>query len=476
MIAADELLKLDATAVVNRLKTGDLSSLEVLDALTARIESVEPHVNALPTLCFERAHDAAKTLMQKPLNERGVLAGLPVPIKDLNPVAGVRTTFGSRVHENFIPKTSDIVVQGIERSGGVIYAKSNTPEFGAGGNTFNDVFGITRNPFDLSLSPAGSSGGAAVALVTGEAWLAHGSDMAGSLRTPASFCGVTSLRPSPGLIASGPALLPFEVLGQNGPMARNISDLALFLDAMTGVSSDAALSKHAGTNQYVDAVAAPRKPLRIAYSDDLGVTDVDPEVSSICRAAIAKLSGEGAEVEESHPDLSESHFAFDVLRAVAYASGLGENLDQTRDLMKPEVVWNVEQGLKVDGDSIRQALAAQGRVFQNLATFLHDFDFLAAPAASVTPMPVEERYIGYTEGLEIPEYYRWLAIAYAGTTATQPIVTLPCGVTEKGLPVGLQLIGKAHDEYNLLSFARYAETIFQWQRPALDPVLRDLLT
>lgn len=475
MNAADDILSLDATAVVERLKSGDLSPLELLDSLSARIESVEPHVNALPTLCLDRARDAAKALMAKPVEERGVLSGLPVPIKDLNPVAGVRTTFGSKVHENFIPETSDILVQGIEQNGGVIYAKSNTPEFGAGGNTFNDVFGITRNPFDLSLSPGGSSGGAAVALVTGEAWLAHGSDMAGSLRTPASFCGVTSLRPSPGLIASGPALLPFEVLGQNGPMARNITDLALFLDAMTGVSADAALSKHASSRAYVDAVASPRKPLRIAYSDDLGVTDTDSEVASICRAAVTELSRAGTGVEESHPDLSESHFAFDVLRSVAYASRLGDNLDKTRELMKPEVVWNVEQGLKVDGDSIRRAMIAQGRVFQNLATFLRDFDFIAAPAVSVQPMPVEERYIGYTEGLEIPEYYRWLAIAYAGTTATQPIVTLPCGVTAAGLPVGLQLIGKAHDEFNLLSFARYAETIFQWQRPVPDTVLQNLI-
>ncbi len=469
-----ELLNLDATAVVEGLNKGEILPVELLDALEDRINLVEPHVNALPTLCMQRARDVATRLSQLPALERGPLAGLPVPIKDLNPVAGVRTTFGSKVHENFIPESSDLVVQRLERNGAAIYAKSNTPEFGAGGNTFNDVFGITRNPFDLSRSPGGSSGGAAVALVTGEAWLAHGSDMAGSLRTPASFCGVTSLRPSPGLIATGPSLLPFEVLGQNGPMARNIADLALFTDAMAGVDSGAALSKHAQGSSFVEAASSPRQPLRIAYSDDLGVTETDAEVASICRAAVDQLSNQGTVVDESHPDLTESHFAFDVLRSVAYASGLGENLDQTRELIKPEVVWNVEQGLAATGDAILKAMIAQGRVFQNLADFLQDYDFIAAPAACVAPMPVEERYIGYSEGLEIPEYYRWLAIAYASTTATAPVVTLPCGVTADGMPVGLQLIGKAHDEYNLLSYASHIESTFDWKRPALDPMLQSL--
>src|SRR5690242_2405966 len=236
-LAIEELVGESACAVVDRLRGGEVTPLDLLDVLEARIGKVDAHVNALPTLCFDRARSHAKALMQKKPSERGMLAGLPVPIKDLTDVAGVLTTQGSPIYKDRIPAQSDILVERLEANGGVIYAKSNTPEFGAGANTFNEVFGATVNPWDVSRSAAGSSGGAAVALATGMAWLAHGTDMGGSLRNPASFCGVVGLRPSIGRVAHTPKFGVNRTLGVQGPMARNIDDLALLLDAMSGESA-----------------------------------------------------------------------------------------------------------------------------------------------------------------------------------------------------------------------------------------------
>src|SRR4051794_36851767 len=234
MAADATLTSLSTTDIVERLGKSEITPLDCLDALEARIAAVDPTLNALPTLCFERARDRAKALMRRPMAERGRLAGLPVPIKDLTEVAGVRTTYGSRIHADFVPDVSDPLVVRIEAEGGIVYAKSNTPEFGAGANTFNEVFGATRNPWNTALSAAGSSGGAAVALATGMAWLAHGSDMGGSLRNPASFCGVVGMRPSIGRVAHTPVAKIDRNLRVQGPMAPHVEGPSLLLDALSG--------------------------------------------------------------------------------------------------------------------------------------------------------------------------------------------------------------------------------------------------
>jgi amidase len=454
----DELIAKSATEIVALLQSGDIAIDDTLDALEARIAAVDGDVNALPTLCFERARAAAR---QQDFVDT-LLAGIPVAIKDLEDVAGVRTTYGSRVSENHVPEQSDLLVENIEASGGIVYAKSNTPEFGSGANTFNDVFGATRNPYDLACSAGGSSGGAAAALASGSAWLAQGSDLGGSLRTPASFCGVTSLRPSPGLIPSSPGQQPFEVYSQKGPMARNVADLALFADAMAGCSSLAGLGKPHRPTEFRDAVARPRRPLRVAFSIDLGITDTAAEVVSVCSEALAQLEHETTAIEIAQPDLSRAHDAFDVSRAIGYALSYGSDLERIRSLIKPENVWNIEKGLGLTRDDILAAMAAQGEVFHNASRFMQDYDLLICPAAIVTPYPVEERYPGFADGLAYSEYYRWLSIVYAITTTTLPVITLPCGKTESGLPVGLQLIGKAHGESDLFACASYLEQVFDW--------------
>ena len=458
-----ELIRKSACEIVTLLKSGEISIEDTLAALEARIEQVDAEINALPTLCFERARTAAR----EGDRSNTVLAGIPLAIKDLTDVAGVRTTYGSMLHENHVPEQSDIMIERLEANGGVVYAKSNTPEFGTGGNTFNDVFGATRNPYDLSRSVGGSSGGAAAALASGTAWLAQGSDLGGSLRTPASFCGVTSLRPSPGLVTTNPGMNPFNVYSQKGPMARSIADLALFADAIAGPDSKAGISKPHAIEEFRNAVAQPARPLKIAFSEDLGVTETTSEVVELCARAVAMLEQDGIGVDISHPDLSMADAAFRIPRALDYAQSLGGELANTRDILKPEIVWNVELGLALSADEIRHSQDAQGQVFANASAFMQDYDLLLCPATILPAYPVEERYPGYSEGLEYSEYYRWLAICCAITTTTLPVITLPCGKTDSGLPIGLQLIGKPHGERQLFAFASYIEPIFAW-----DPLQR----
>ena len=454
-----DLTRLSARQMVAGLTAGDLSPHEALDAVQARIDAVDPQVNALPTRCFDRARSHADRLMSVAPAERGLLAGLPVPIKDLTQVAGVRTTYGSRLMQNFVPKRSDVIVETVESQGALVYAMSNTPEFGAGGNTFNDVFGPTRNPHDLRLTPGGSSGGAAAALASGMAWLAQGSDLAGSLRTPASFCGVTSLRPSPGRIATGPTVMPFQVHSQQGPMARDVADLALFADAMVGESPRAGLGKPPPQQSFRNAAASPRPPERVAFSVDLGVTQTAPAVAAVCSRAMEALERDGISVVADHPDLSDAEVAFDIPRALLFAALLGDELPRVRDVLKPELVWNIERGLAVDGDAVRASIAAQARVFESAAAFMSGYDLLICPAATVLPFPIEERYVGYGDGLPPSEYYRWLTIAAAVTATTLPVITISCGRSATGLPVGIQLIGGPHGELELFSLASHVEKV-----------------
>src|ERR1700721_4362031 len=296
------LIRSTACAIVDQLNSGEVRPLDLVDALENRIAEIDGKTNALPILCFDRARAQAKALMQKPAGERGLLAGLPVPIKDLTNVGGVLTTQGSPIYKDPLPASSDIVVEQIEANGGVVYAKSNTPEFGAGAHTFNEVFGATRNPWDTSRSASGSSGGAAVALATGMAWLAPGPDMGGSLRNPASFCGIVGLRPSIGRVAHTPTFKIDRNLTVHGPMARNVEDLALLLDAMSGEHPADPLSMPRLPNSFRSAARSGNKPKRVAYSPDLGITPVDPEVAAITRKAAARFAEAGALVEDGNPD------------------------------------------------------------------------------------------------------------------------------------------------------------------------------
>lgn len=455
-----ELYQLSACEMVRRLKSGSISVHDALDSLEQRIQQTDSAINALPTRCFDRARAKADKIQALAAEQRGLLCGLPVTIKDSMAVAGVRASSGSRIYESFIPEHSDQLVRLIENQGGVVYAKSNLPEFGTGGTTFNDVFGITRTPHNTSFASGGSSGGAAASLAAGSAWLSQGSDMAGSLRTPASFCGITSLRPSPAKIYSDSEFTPFEILGAAGPMARNIEDLALFADVMMSRNNDSMLS----------AARTPVRPTRIAISDGLGITSISDEVVSVFRRLIDELANAGSDIAEEHPDLSGVHRSFDILRAHSYAIGLEQTLTDNPGVMKPEVVWNIEKGLALTSEEIRNATRTQGQIINRAAQFMQDFDLLICPATSVVSVPAELRYPGSAGEVPIPEYYRWLAIAYATTMTTLPIITMPCGFAENAMPIGVQLIGKPGGEFDLFRYARYIEEMTDWSALPINPV------
>jgi amidase len=458
-LADQGLVRETACAVVDKLKIGEVTPLDLLDVLEKRIAEVDGKVNALPILCFDRARDHAKVLMKKPAGERGVLAGLPVPIKDLFHVKGVRNTQGSPIFKDQISAHSDIVVEHLEQSGAVVYAKSNTPEFGAGANTFNEVFGATLNPWDVSRSAAGSSGGAAVALATGMAWLAHGTDMGGSLRNPASFCGIVGMRPSIGRVAHTPSAKIDRNITVHGPMARNVEDLALLLDAMSGEYADDPLSLPAPTTSFLSVARSAGRPKRIAYSPDLGITPVDPEVAGITRKAAERFAEAGAIVEEAHPDLREAHECFHVLRAFDFAITKAQLLRTKRDLLKPEVIWNIEEGLKLTVEQLERAEAQRVAMTARAVAFFKTYDLLLTPATIVAPFPIENRYVAECAGKKFDNYVEWLGIVYAITLACCPALSLPCGFTATGLPVGLQMVAPPRGDAQLLAGAKVLEDI-----------------
>ena len=458
-VTDQSLVRETACTIVDKLKAGDVTPLDLLDVLEKRIGEVDGKVNALPILCFDRARKHAKTLMKKPAGERGLLAGLPVPIKDLTAVAGVLTTQGSPIYKDNIPARSDILVEHLEGNGGVIYAKSNTPEFGAGANTFNEVFGATRNPWDTSRSAAGSSGGAAVALATGMAWLAHGSDMGGSLRNPASFCGIVGLRPSIGRVAHTPAAAIDRNLGVQGPMARNVEDLALLLDAMSGEHPADPLSLPVLPTSFLSAARSGSKPKRIAYSPDLGITPVDPEVAAVTAKAARRFAEAGAIVEEAHPDLREAHECFHVLRAFDFALSKAALLRSKRDQLKPEVIWNIEEGLKLTVERIERAEAQRVAMTRAHAGILRGLRPAADAGDHRRTLPGREPLCRRMRRQEIRQLRRMARHRLCDHAGVLPGAVAAVRLHRFGLPVGLQMVAAPRGEAQLLAGAKVLEDI-----------------
>lgn len=464
----DELFRLTATQAVAELRAGTVSPAEMLDASLARIAAVEPAVNALPTRCEARARESLQRL--PPDTGPAWLAGLPIAIKDLTPVAGVRTTQGSMLHADAVPAHSGLAVERLEANGAVVVAKSNTPEFGAGASTFNEVFGVTRNPWDTSRGVGGSSGGAAAALATGEVWLAQGSDLGGSLRTPAAMCGIVGLRPSPGRVARGPDGDVFDDAGVEGPMGRTVADTALLLDAMVGRDIRDPLSLDAPTTSFVEAVRTAQPPTRVAFSPDLGgFTPVDAEVAAICERAVRSLEALGTEVAPGCPDLTGLHDVFHAMRGQVYA-GLGRRLSPAdRDVIKPEIRWNVEFGERADGVELAAARATRARLYHDVVAFLTDHAVLAFPGAVVPAPPATTRYLEELDGHRFPTYIDWVQVTFLSTVVSCPAIVVPAGFTRTGLPVGLQLLGPPRGEATVLAVAALIEQQLGLEELPIDP-------
>ncbi|MCZ4280549.1 amidase family protein [Kiloniella laminariae] len=455
----EQLIHASACEIRELLLKKEISAHDLLDALENRIALVDNKVNALPTLCFERARTTVNELEKKPVTERGILGGIPVAIKDLTAVKGVRTTYGSPIFADEIPDHSDVLVETMEKNGAVIYAKSNTPEFGAGAHTFNPVFGTTCNPWDLTKSAAGSSGGAAAALASGTAWLAHGSDMGGSLRNPASFCGVVGLRPSLHLVASGPSPTPFQTLSMQGPMARNVEDTALLLDAMVGSHPTSPLALDAPGERFLATSRKKTPPKKIAFSPDLGVSPVDPEILDICKTAALHFQEAGVIVEESCPDLSEAPEVFRRLRGLDFLVGLGPLQEEHPGKLKEDIILNIEYGRNLSAEDIAWAERKRGEIYHRMQSFFGEYDLLLCPATIVPPFPIEQRYVSECAGQKFESYIDWLALVSSITITASPALSLPCGFTSAGLPVGLQLVGRPRADAELLSAANLLEEI-----------------
>jgi len=462
MTDSSELTRLSAQAVVRLLRQGKVSPLELIDAALARIAATDAVLNALPTLCADRARDRARRLMESASAVApgpGWLGGLPLAVKDLNDVAGVRTTYGSPIYADNVPARSDILVERLEANGGVVLAKSNTPEFGAGANTFNAVFGETLNPWNPRLTVGGSSGGSAAALAAGQVWLATGSDLGGSLRTPASFCSVVGLRPSPGRVPHGPEARPFDTLSVDGPMGRTVGDVALMLDAMVARHPEDPLSLDLPQQPFQIAAAERRRPLRVAFSPDLGIAPVDAEVRALCATAATRFGEAGVVVEEACPDFSGAVEAFGVLRALGFVAGHREHYEKYRDKLKPEVIWNIERGLALTASDIARAELARGALHHRVVEFFRSYDLLLCPAACVPPFDVKVRWLKELNGVAFDNYVEWIRITYAVTLTSCPALSLPCGFTRDGRPVGLQMVARPRGEAELLGAAAALEEI-----------------
>jgi len=471
---ASPLIRLSARAVVSLLRRGAVSQEELIDAALDRIAAVDPAVNAVPTLCAERARAAARHLREHPgngydLTAPGWLQGLPLLIKDLTDVAGVRTTYGSPLFADHVPTQSGLVVETLERRGALVLGKTNTPEWGAGGNTFNEVFGATRNPWNTRLTCGGSSGGAAVALATGMTWLATGSDMGGSLRIPAAFCGVVGLRPSPGRVARAPTADPWSPLAVDGPMARDVADVALLLDAMSGMHPADPLALEAPAISFLAAAERAQAPLRVGWSPNLGLWPVEPEVTEICAAAVRRFEDAGVPVDETCPDFVGAGATFQALRAEAFVTALGPLLRTHRDQLKPEVIWNIEQGLRLSLADLAEAKTARTALATRVAAFFETHDLLACPTVPTPPFPVEQRALETIAGVPQQTYVDWLGLTFTLTLTGCPVISLPCGTTRDGLPVGLQLMGRPRGEAALLSYATLLEGLLGWSPTPITP-------
>jgi amidase len=467
-----ELWKLSATETVALLRQKKVSPLELIDAAAARIEATNPKINALVTPCYDRARERARRLEKDAVRDvpPHYLHGLPIAVKDGTDVAGVRCTSGSRIYADRIAQTSDIVVERLESNGAIVIGKSNLPEFAAGGNTFNDVFGATLNPWDVRMTASGSSGGSAAALAAGQVWLATGGDFGGSIRTPSSFCSTTGLRPSPGMVPRA-SKQPFSPLSVEGPMARNVADTALMFDCEAGWHPLDPLSQAGPHPSFSAAAASPRRPARVAVSADLGVArGVDHEVRRVLKEVAGKLARDGISVQEGHPDLAEAEKAFLTLRGSVFIARHAQLMDRHRDLYKPEIIENTEFGLRLRAADIVAAEVTQGELIRRTAKWFADYDLLVCPAVCCPPFDVNERYPSQIDGAPFEGYMGWLILTCAITVTACPVVALPGGFTAAGLPVGLQLVGPPRSEAALLSMASYVESLIgATPSPPIDP-------
>ncbi len=456
---APELCFKTATELARLIRLREVSVREVMAAHLEQVERVNPKVNAICTLvagpAMEQAIRADEALARGVTP--GPLYGLPIAIKDLVETKGIRTTLGSPIYQDLIPDRDALFVERLKAAGAIVIGKTNTPEFGAGSHTFNSVFGLTRNPYDLDRTCGGSSGGGAVALACGMTPIADGSDLGGSVRNPPNFNNVVGLRPSPGRIPSYPNEQPWDTLPVLGPMARTVRDAALLLSVMAGPDPRDPISIPEDPSQFRGALARDFKGCRIAWSRDLGQFPVEAAVIDVLEKALPAFASLGCAIEEAHPDFTGAADIFQVLRAQSFAFSRVKDLQEHRALMKDTVIWNIEQGLKLNGLDISRAQARRGALYQRVRAFFERYDFLLLPVSQVVPFPVEVEWVKEINGVEMNTYIDWMMSCFLITLTEHPAMSVPCGFTPDGLPVGVQIVGPYRREIDVLQLAHAFE-------------------
>lgn len=452
------------TAVELRRMIGarEISPVELLDACIARIEAVNPAVNAVTATCFEAARKAAKAAERAVSNGEplGLLHGLPLGVKDLEDTAGLLTTYGSPMSRGHVPSRDVVLVERLRVAGAILVAKTNVPELGAGANTRNVVWGATGNPFNPELNAGGSSGGSAAALACDMLPVCTGSDTGGSLRIPASKCGVVGFRPSPGLVPNSRRLLGWTPLSVVGPMGRTVAETALQLAATAGLSTSDPLSYAVDSLSFATLEPLDLSSLSVGYTEDFGSCDVDDAIRATFRSRISAIAPMVQSCEEVTFDLGDVHRSFDVIRAESFVAGLRDAYARDPDALGPNTRANYEMGATMSLADSAWAQAEQTRIFRRFQSAFEHYDVILSPTTPVTPFPWQELYAAQINGRAQENYYRWLALTYVVTLTTHPALSLPCGVDHAGMPFGLQIVGPFRGDRKTLAVSHAFEQAF----------------
>ncbi|MGQ9460192.1 MAG: amidase [Candidatus Bathyarchaeaceae archaeon] len=468
----EELCYMPALEMAEAIRRQEISCVKVVDTILERIEKINPKINAYCTVLTKEARQAAKEADEavKQGKHLGPLHGVPISIKDLIFTKGIRTTFGSKIFEHFVPEEDAIVVQRLKAAGAIILGKTNTPEFGYKGVTDNLLFGVTRNPWNLDLTPGGSSGGAGAAVAAGLGPLAVGSDGGGSIRIPSSFCGIFGFKPSFGRIPRYPELLGWETLAHNGPMTRTVRDAALMLDVMAGPHDADRLSLPDEKVSYLKSLESKPKELNVAWSIDLGYVVVDPQVRTIVEKAVKVFEDLGWKLREEHPHFGDPEPIFTTMVFAETSAALINAMDEWGDKIDPPLARLVEYGKAISAMDYIKATFQRRKLWEKVYKFFKKYDLLLTPTLGVPPFPIEEgmgpRVI---DGKEV-SILGWMAFTFPFNLTGQPAASVPCGWTRESLPVGLQIVGRRFDDVMVLQAAAAFEEASPWaqKRPPID--------
>jgi amidase len=475
---AEELVFLTARELARGIRERAFTAVEVMRAHLDQIDRINPLVNAIITLLPEQALDGARAAdaalaAGQPV---GPLHGLPVAHKDTTLTRGIRTTFGSPIYRDFVPEENSLIVDRLQRAGAIPIGKTNVPEFGTGSQTFNTVFGATLNPYDLSKTPGGSSGGAAVALATGMHPIADGGDLGGSLRNPGGYCNVVGFRPSPGRVPKISAVDAWFDMSVDGPLARTVGDVALMMSVIAGPDLRSPISLDTPGTEFDRPLERDFRGVRVAWSRNLGGLPVDPRTTAVLESQRLVFADLGIDLVDDEPDLSDADEIFEVFRAWNYESAYGELLDTRRNNLKDTVIWNIEQGRALRGPDLGRVARLRSNLFRRVDRFFRDFEFLLAPVSQLPPFPAITPYPTEVAGVPMSSYLEWMRSCSRITVTAHPAISVPAGFTSEGLPVGLQIVGLARDDWGVLQLANAFEAATSHWRRRPELVTRSFAT